>query len=56
MLSELFAIVSQVGVYPILAVLYVKLVAAQKSHEELLNFLKETCPACGHVHIFTGKG
>lgn len=52
-MSELFTILSQIGVYPVLAILWVKLDATQKSHTKVLQFLEEKCPHCGAVHIYT---
>jgi len=54
MLGEIFGIVSQIGVYPVLVLLWMKIDASQKARAETLQFLKENCPYCGHIRIITG--
>lgn len=52
-MSDLFALLSQVGVYPALLLLWYQQRETRKALEDVLNFLEKNCPECGAVRILT---
>lgn len=55
LMSELFAFLSQVGVYPVLVLLWFKMDAVQRKHESMLQYLEEICPHCDKVKALLPK-
>lgn len=54
-MADLFAFLSQVGVYPVLVLLWFKMDATQKAHLAMLKYLEEVCPHCGKVKFLLPK-
>jgi len=54
-MAEVFAFLSAVGVYPALVLLWMKMDAAEKAHQEVLTWLEKNCPNCGAVRIISGR-
>ena len=48
-MADFFSFLSEVGVYPLLVLLWMKMDAAQRSHVSVLRYLEEVCPHCGKV-------
>jgi hypothetical protein len=46
---------SQVGVYPVLVLLWIKMDTVQKKHETVIHYLEEICPHCGKVKVLLPK-
>jgi hypothetical protein len=54
-MSELFGFLSQVGVYPVLVLVWLKLDQVQKKHETVIQYLEEICPHCSKVKVLLPK-
>lgn len=54
-MSEFLNIMSQIGVYPVLVLLWFKLDATQKAHIAVIQYLQEICPHCSKVKVLLPK-
>lgn len=54
-MAELFSFISEVGVYPILVLIWLELRATKKSHGSVINYLVEVCPHCAEVKALLQK-
>lgn len=48
-MADFFSFLSEVGVYPMLVLLWMKMDAAQRSYVSMLSYLEEVCPHCGKI-------
>jgi len=54
-MSDFLSFLSEVGVYPLLVLLWMKLDQVQKKHETVIQYLEEICPHCGKVKVLLPK-
>lgn len=48
-MHDFFAFVTQIGVYPLLVFLWIKLDSLEKAHLAVLKYLTEVCPHCADI-------
>lgn len=54
-MSEFLSFLSEIGVYPLLVLLWLKLDQTQKAHITVIQYLEEICPNCSKVKVLLPK-
>lgn len=54
-MADLFSFMSQVGVYPALVLIWLKLDQTQRAHLTVIHYLQEICPYCEKVKVLLPK-
>jgi len=54
-MSDFLSFLSDVGVYPLLVLLWVKFDACQKSNEAVLHYLADRCPHCDALKVLFSR-